>query len=89
MTVFEMAAAALQMLRYFQSKDHVEVTLEFSTIYHQPELRVMHFNDELVIVKAEFYSDRHAMALEDAGDRIFGSFEDGFKRLEELIDGQK
>ena len=86
MTDMEMATAALQMLRDYQPKDHVVVSLEFSTACHQPDLIFYYHNDANECIRADFYSDTLS-DFEDFGEHHFGSFEEGFKRLEELING--
>ena len=84
-----MAVAALRMLMEHSPKDdHVAADLVVSTIFRHPELRFFYFDDNGDIVKAGFYADRYA-ERPDEDDFFYGSFEEGFKRLEVLIDGQK
>lgn len=89
MTDMEMAVAALRALMNYSPKDdHVAVDLVFSTIFQHPELRFFYFDGNGDVVKAGFYADRYT-EYPDEDDFFYGSFEEGFKRLEELIYGQK
>ena len=90
MTNEEMAVAVLRMLRDYHPKDRCVVAeLEFSTIYHNPEIKIFHFNDARAITKYEQYAEHVKCVVSERADYVGGSFEEGFKRLEELVDGQK
>ena len=84
-----MAVAALRMLmEHSPNDDHVVADLVVSTIYQHPELRFFYFGDNGRVVKAGFYADRYA-ERPDEDDFFYGSFEEGFDKLEEFIDEQK
>lgn len=87
MTNEEMAVAVLRMLHDWPPEnDDITVHLEYSTIHHCPELRVHHFNDRCEVIKSEFYGRLHS-GSKSTESCVIGSFEEGFKRLEELIYG--